>query len=100
MPVLFCMFRFLLFLFAIIIIVPILRSVVGFVMHGLGNLVMHDATAQSATASRPPEVPAGGELKKDPVCGTYIAAITSVKKTVGGEVLHFCSPECRDRYRA
>ncbi len=47
----------------------------------------------------PPSVPAGGELKKDPVCGTYISTATSVKRTLNGEVLHFCSKECRDRYR-
>jgi YHS domain-containing protein len=89
------MFRFLLFLLAFIFIVPILRSVVGSVVHLFGNWVAGPA-AQRAKAR--PAVPAGGELKKDPVCGTYIAALTSVKKTVGGEVVHFCSPECRDRY--
>ena len=50
--------------------------------------------------SRPPEVPSGGELKKDPVCGTYVSASASLTRTVNGAVLHFCSPECRDKYRA
>ena len=50
---------------------------------------------------RPPsEVPSGGELKKDPVCGTYVSASASLTRTVNGEVLYFCSPECRDKYRA
>ncbi len=39
-----------------------------------------------------------GELKKDPVCGTFVAVSTSVKKTVHGEVVHFCSEACRDKY--
>jgi len=46
-----------------------------------------------------PTVISGGELKKDPVCGTYVSAALAVKSTVNGEVVHFCSKECRDRYR-
>jgi YHS domain-containing protein len=41
---------------------------------------------------------AAADLKKDPVCGTYVAETTSVKATVRGEVLHFCSKECRAKY--
>ena len=42
----------------------------------------------------------GGELKKDPVCGTYVAVEGSVTKSVNGELMHFCSAACRDKYRA
>jgi YHS domain-containing protein len=49
--------------------------------------------------SRPNPV-VGGELKKDPVCGTYVSTGASVTRTVDGQVLHFCSKECRDKYRA
>jgi len=38
-------------------------------------------------------------LHKDPVCGVYISAETGVARTVGGETVYFCSPECRDKYR-
>jgi len=48
---------------------------------------------------QPPPVPAGGELKKDPVCGTYVSAATSMSRTVKGTTVYFCSVECRDRYR-
>ena len=47
----------------------------------------------------PPPVSIGGELKKDPVCGTYVSAGASLTRTVNGKVLHFCSAECRDKYR-
>ena len=50
------------------------------------------------TPSPPDRMPAT-ELKKDPVCGTYVAAETSLTRTVNGTVLHFCSAECRDKYR-
>jgi YHS domain-containing protein len=40
----------------------------------------------------------GGELKKDPVCGTYVPITASLTRNVNGQVLYFCSKECRDRY--
>ena len=52
-----------------------------------------------ARAPQPPAVPAGGELKKDPVCGTYVSTTASVTRTVDGHLVHFCSSQCRDKYR-
>jgi len=37
-------------------------------------------------------------LHQDPVCGTYVAAGSSLRKICGGKVFHFCSEECRERY--
>ncbi|HEY1242320.1 MAG TPA: hypothetical protein VGF16_17270 [Bryobacteraceae bacterium] len=56
--------------------------------------------ASPAKSHQAPPVPAGGELKKDPVCGTYVAANGSLTRTVRGELVYFCSPQCRDKYRA
>ena len=50
-------------------------------------------------APREPTVISGGELKKDPVCGTYVSAALAVTRTINGELVHFCSKECRDKYR-
>jgi YHS domain-containing protein len=58
-----------------------------------------NVTRQAPPASQP-NVVVGGELKKDPVCGTYVSTGASVTRTVNGQVLHFCSKECRDKYRA
>ncbi len=41
----------------------------------------------------------GGELKQDPVCGTFVPTSTSVKKTINGELVHFCSAACRDKFK-
>jgi YHS domain-containing protein len=46
-----------------------------------------------------PTIHTGGELKKDPVCGTFVSVDASVTKRVKGELVHFCSPACRDKYR-
>jgi YHS domain-containing protein len=37
-------------------------------------------------------------LHQDPVCGTYVATASSFRKICRGEVVHFCSEECRDKY--
>lgn len=38
------------------------------------------------------------KLVRDPVCGMHLAEGLSVSLQRGGEVLHFCSPECREKY--
>jgi len=68
----------------------------------LKNLFGGIRSGQRAAASRPqaPTVPAGGELKKDPVCGTYVSTAVSLTRNIHGQTVHFCSAECRDRYVA
>ena len=46
-----------------------------------------------------PTVQAGGDLKRDPVCGTYVSTAVSLTKTVKGQVWHFCSQECREKFQ-
>jgi YHS domain-containing protein len=60
------------------------------------------ASSQQRRAMQQPEsppVPLGGELKKDPVCGTYISAATALQEKVKGETVYFCSKDCREKYR-
>lgn len=42
--------------------------------------------------------PRGAVMTKDPACGTYFLKSQGVSARVGGEVLYFCSEECKDRY--
>jgi YHS domain-containing protein len=39
-----------------------------------------------------------GELRKDPVCGTFVPISTSLKRVVNGETVYFCSTDCRERF--
>ncbi|MGD8377252.1 MAG: hypothetical protein PVF68_14045 [Acidobacteriota bacterium] len=54
-------------------------------------------------AQRPPEAPPSPtppqHLHRDPVCGTFLPADIALVETVDGQPVHFCSKECRDRYR-
>jgi YHS domain-containing protein len=39
-------------------------------------------------------------LYRDPVCGTYVAPEISQTFELAGQVHHFCSAECRERFRS
>jgi len=60
------------------------------------------------SASAPQKGPAQGTaaasestlLHQDPVCGTYVAASTSYRRICNGQVYHFCSEACRDKFAA
>jgi YHS domain-containing protein len=49
--------------------------------------------------STPGANPGATMLQQDPVCGTYVAVDTSLKRVVSGRVYHFCSDTCRDRFK-
>jgi len=94
------MFRFIFYLLVTVLLITVLKSIVGIVLRGVAE-AMKPGAPSAGTAPRPSgQVPLTGELKKDPVCGTYIAAATSIKERTGGETIHFCSQECRDKYVA
>ena len=78
-----------------VLFISMVRSIIGIIAKALFQSVTRPAPADS----RRPAVPTGGELKKDPVCGTYISTATAIQKKTGSEVHYFCSPECRDKFR-
>ena len=84
-----------------VLVIYFLRAVMQIIFRGFGGMMHPGAGAhapQGPTAAN--NVPLTGELKKDPSCGTYISAATSIKETVAGQTVHFCSKECRDKYVA
>jgi YHS domain-containing protein len=86
------MFAFFARLILFVIAISVIRSVVG---------VIHRAFTsgrQPPAVRGPSGAPATTMLQQDPVCGTYVAVDSSLKRVVNGRVLHFCSPECRDKY--
>ncbi len=91
------MFRVLFYIITTIFVISLLRGVLGTLAKIFGGIV--NPPPERASGPRPNAVPMGGELKKDPVCGTYVSTSTSVKKTIGGgDVVHFCSAACRDKF--
>lgn len=88
------MMRAILELILTVLVITLLRSVIGV----LAKSIFHPSGPAASTPRRP-SVPAGGELKKDPVCGTFISMATAPHKTVHGETYYFCSTACRDRFK-
>jgi YHS domain-containing protein len=83
--------------FFVELVFPILLFL--FVRSLLGNFITR---FRNPPVARPPAEPAlreGGELKKDPVCGTYVSTAASLTRTVDGQIVYFCSKACRDRFR-
>jgi YHS domain-containing protein len=89
------MLRFVVVLIVSLLLITILRSVVNLIVRGFSDLTRPQSEGANQGSY---SAPTGGELKRDPVCGTYIASSNSVRKIVKGETLYFCSPECRDKY--
>jgi len=87
--------RVVLYLLLAVVLISMLRGVIGVIGKLFGNFVNPPPAAR-----RPSVPPKGGHLKRDPVCGTFISQETAVQKKVGGEVYYFCSPECRDKFKA
>lgn len=80
-------------LFLIFIFALFLRQIVTFVIRVFSHLA-----GPSEPPAPPPREQLGGELKQDPVCGTFVAVNSSIKRTVNGQVFYFCSTDCRDKY--
>jgi YHS domain-containing protein len=91
------MIRALAYLIASVLVISVVRSIIGIVVKGFSDLFRPPASAQQGP--RATAVPAGGELKKDPVCGTFISTGTALQKRVNGENYYFCSAECRDKFK-
>ena len=87
------MVRIVVYLFLFIIVVAFARAVVNLIGRVFSQ-ALQSAPRQQA------QVPVTGELKKDPVCGTYISTETSLRKVSGGTTFYFCSPECQKRFLA
>ncbi len=90
------MIRALAYLIASVLVISVVRSIIGIVMKGFSDLFNPPPSAPRGP--RAPSVPIGGELKKDPVCGTFISTSTAIQKRVGGEIYYFCSSACRDKF--
>jgi YHS domain-containing protein len=82
-----------------VLVITILRAVIGIIVKGASDLF--NSSPQASGPGTPPRskpIPTADALKKDPVCGTFIAASTSVQKTIAGETYYFCSTQCRDKF--
>ena len=91
-------FRFLFWLLVVSWSVALLKRLVAWMLRG--------ATQSADSASqREPEISRGQSavgasrrLVRDPVCGAHVAEVLAIPLRESGELVHFCSVQCRDQY--
>ena len=82
-----------------VILLWILRVlVVLFVMRLLLRAVVPRRVGAPARSRQTRRERIGGELVRDPQCGTYIPKDRAVVSGSGAKALYFCSTTCRDQY--
>jgi len=86
------------FLFLEVLLPILLFTLVRAAIRSIFQSVKGAAAPPQPLARQAPVVQSGGELKKDPVCGIYVSTAVSITRNIGGELVHFCSKECRDKY--
>ena len=90
------MLRTFLFILIGLFLITFVRMIAGVLFRGIGDMLQ--PSQRETTARSDNSAPVGGELKRDPVCGTFVATSTPFKKIVRGDTIHFCSADCRDKY--
>lgn len=93
------------YLIVSVLVVSVLRAVLNMISKEFGNLFRSSGFGSSNPSNPGPgpqtqarSVPTAESLKRDPVCGTFIAPSTAVTKSVGGQTYYYCSPACRDKH--
>jgi YHS domain-containing protein len=95
--------RFLFWLLIVSWSVALLRRVVRWMLREAMPAQMdHDAAGGGAGTGSGVDNSQDGlaarRLVRDPVCGMHVAEELSIPLREGGDLLHFCSMECRDKY--
>ena len=92
--------RALRYLILLILAISVLRGVLGFVARIFLNATAGPERRPGAPpqASSPAESLKPESLKRDPVCGTFVASSTALQKDKNGKTFFFCSQECRDKF--
>lgn len=94
MSVLSRVMRFLFWLLVLSWSVALLRRAVAWMLRGATTAPQPGVDASSGNEA----VETARRLVRDPVCGVHVAEVLSIALREGGEVQHFCSVACRDKY--
>jgi hypothetical protein len=92
-------FRFLFWLLVVSWSVALLKKLVGW-------MVRSATQPPESTSQREPEISKNSgaavgvsrRLVRDPVCGAHVAEVLAIPLRQDGELIHFCSVQCRDQY--
>jgi YHS domain-containing protein len=98
-------FRFLFWLVIVSWSVALLRRVLAWMVRGAMPAQTEQAATGSSAGAGVESAPgdsqngvAARRLVRDPVCGMHVAEVLAVPLRESGELVHFCSTACRDKY--
>jgi YHS domain-containing protein len=95
------MFRAIIYALLSILAFTFVRSILGILTKGIADAVRESTSAGNTQPRQPaPGGNFGGDLVKDPVCGTFVSVQSPFSKSVAGQTHHFCSQACLDRFAA
>jgi hypothetical protein len=89
--------RFLFWLLVLSWSVALLRRAVAWMLRG-GATAAQQNGVDASTSNQDAGI--ARRLVRDPVCGVHMAEVLAIPLREGGEIVHFCSVECRDKYVA
>jgi YHS domain-containing protein len=97
--------RFLFWLLIVSWSVALLRRVLAWMVRGAMPAQAEQGATGSAAGAGVGAAPgdaqsgvAARRLVRDPVCGMHVAEVLAVPLRESGELVHFCSSACRDKY--
>ena len=80
----------------ILVILFIIRLVLRF----LGGVVRGYSAPGASSRPNHPATREGGQLVRDPNCGTYVAVGRALREGSGDNAVYFCSETCRNEWAA
>jgi YHS domain-containing protein len=90
------------FLFWVLIVswsVALLRRVLAWMLRGaMPAQAEQDAAGAGVAPGDTQSGVAARRLVRDPICGMHVAEVLAVPLRESGELVHFCSTGCRDKY--
>jgi YHS domain-containing protein len=93
------MVRLLIYVFNIVFVV-----IVGWIASRILQAVMGGASKATPAGPRPirhsPQPMIHGQTARDPVCGMFVSTEVSHRLEHEGKLLHFCSPECLNKFQS
>jgi YHS domain-containing protein len=78
----------------------VLLVLIVFIARAFWRVVDGILAGLSGAGPRAPRQPGRVHMARDPVCGTFVLPDQAVTLADGSQRVFFCSPECRDKYRA
>ncbi|HYP14651.1 MAG TPA: hypothetical protein VEQ63_12060 [Bryobacteraceae bacterium] len=88
---------FILYAFIAILVLTAIRMFAGVLTKGLAEMT-RPVDSDPSEPHRPAQE--GSELKRDPVCGTFVATSTPFRREARSGPLYFCSADCRDKFQS